>query len=75
MHSLDQLKDKLAKVIIMVLVVNFFQRVLQMKFATPVDMAFLAGSILALCVGLYFYTKVVINKDYLFDIIVFVFKE
>ncbi len=30
-HSLDQLKDKLAKVIIMVLVVNFFQRVLQMN--------------------------------------------
>ncbi|EAH9827648.1 YqhA family protein [Campylobacter jejuni] len=56
-HSLDQLKDKLAKVIIMVLVVNFFQRVLQMKFATPVDMAFLAGSILALCVGLYFLHK------------------
>ncbi|MDN2814828.1 YqhA family protein, partial [Campylobacter jejuni] len=47
-HSLDQLKDKLAKGIIMVLVVNFFQRVLQKKFATPVDMAFLAGSILAL---------------------------
>ncbi|EJR1381190.1 YqhA family protein [Campylobacter coli] len=56
-HSLDQLKDKLAKVIIMVLVVNFFQRVLQMKFATPTDMAFLAGSILALCVGLYFLHK------------------
>lgn len=56
-HSLDQLKDKLAKVIIMVLVVNFFQRVLQMKFATPVDMAYLAGSILALCVGLYFLHK------------------
>ncbi|EFC32726.1 YqhA family protein [Campylobacter jejuni] len=56
-HSLDQLKDKLAKVIIMVLVVNFFQRVLQMKFSTPVDMAFLAGSILALCVGLYFLHK------------------
>ena len=27
-HSLDQLKDKIAKVIIMVLVVSFFQRVL-----------------------------------------------
>jgi len=26
-HSLDQLKDKIAKVIVMVLVVNFFQRV------------------------------------------------
>ncbi|EOX1264292.1 YqhA family protein [Campylobacter upsaliensis] len=56
-HSLDQLKDKLAKVIIMVLVVNFFQRVLQMKFTTPVDTAYLAGSILALCVGLYFLHK------------------
>ncbi|AXP08481.1 YqhA family protein [Campylobacter hepaticus] len=56
-HSLDQLKDKLAKVIIMVLVVNFFQRVLQMKFTTPVDMSFLAGSILALCIGLYFLHK------------------
>jgi len=56
-HSLDQLKDKLAKVIIMVLVVNFFQRALQMKFATPLDMSYLAGSILALCVGLYFLHK------------------
>lgn len=56
-HSLDQLKDKLAKVIIMVLVVNFFQRVLQMKFDNMLDMTYLAGSILALCVGLYFLHK------------------
>lgn len=56
-HSLDELKDKLAKVIIMVLIVNFFQRVLQMKFDTPTDMSFLAGSILALCIGLYFLHK------------------
>ncbi|MBK1964044.1 YqhA family protein [Campylobacter novaezeelandiae] len=56
-HSLDQLKDKLAKVIIMVLVVNFFQRVLQMKFSSPLDMSYLAGSILALCIGLYFLHK------------------
>lgn len=56
-HSLDQLKDKLAKVIIMVLVVNFFQRTLQMKFANPLDMTYLAGSIFALCVGLYFLHK------------------
>lgn len=53
-HSLDQLKDKLAKVIIMVLVVNFFQRVLQMKLNDMLDMTYLAGSILALCLGLYF---------------------
>ncbi|TXE78860.1 YqhA family protein [Campylobacter peloridis] len=56
-HSLDQLKDKLAKVIIMVLVVNFFQRILQMQISTVLDMAYLAGSILALCVGLYFLHK------------------
>ncbi|TQR33705.1 hypothetical protein DMB92_02120 [Campylobacter sp. MIT 99-7217] len=56
-HSLDQLKDKLAKVIIMVLVVNFFQRVLQMKLDSMLDMGYLAASILALCVGLYFLHK------------------
>lgn len=56
-HSLDQLKDKLAKVIIMVLVVNFFQRILQMQLDTVLDMAYLAGSILALCIGLYFLHK------------------
>lgn len=56
-HSLDQLKDKLAKVIIMVLVVNFFQRVLQMKLENMLDMTYLAGSTLALCIGLYFLHK------------------
>ncbi|TXE89032.1 YqhA family protein [Campylobacter volucris] len=56
-HSLDQLKDKLAKVIIMVLIVNFFQRILQMQFNTVLDMTYLAGSILALCIGLYFLHK------------------
>ncbi|QCD53169.1 MULTISPECIES: YqhA family protein [unclassified Campylobacter] len=56
-HSLDQLKDKLAKVIVMVLIVNFFQRVLHANFNTPLEMAYLAVSILALCLGLYFLHK------------------
>ncbi|CAD7288478.1 YqhA family protein [Campylobacter suis] len=56
-HSLDELKDKLAKVIVMVLIVNFFQRVLHTNFTTPVEMLYLAGSILALCIGLYFLHK------------------
>lgn len=56
-HSLDELKDKLAKVIIMVLVVNFFQRVLHSTFATALEMVYLACSILALCLGLYFLHK------------------
>ena len=57
-HSLDQLKDKIAKVIVMVLVVNFFQRVLHTEFATPLEMLYFALSIAALSVGLYFLGKV-----------------
>lgn len=56
-HSLDELKDKIGKVIIMVLIVNFFQRVLHANFTTPLEMAYLAASILALCLGLYFLHK------------------
>ena len=56
--SLDQLKDKIAKVIVMVLVVNFFQRVLHTNFTTPVEMLYFALSITALAVGLYFLSKV-----------------
>ncbi|CAA6813021.1 MAG: Arginine/ornithine antiporter ArcD [uncultured Sulfurovum sp.] len=57
-HSLDQLKDKIAKVIVMVLVVNFFQKVLQTEFNTPLEMLYFAVSITALSVGLYFLGKV-----------------
>jgi len=56
--SLDQLKDKIAKVIVMVLVVNFFQRVLHTSFTTPLEMLYFALSITALAVGLYFLSKV-----------------
>ena len=56
-HSLDELKDKLGKVIVMVLIVNFFQRVLHASFTTPLEMVYLAASILALCLGLYFLHK------------------
>lgn len=57
-NSLDELKDKIAKVIVMVLVVNFFQRVLHTSFATPLEMLYFALSIAALSVGLYFLGKV-----------------
>jgi uncharacterized membrane protein YqhA len=57
-HNLDQLKDKIAKVIVMVLVVNFFQRVLHTEFTTPLEMLYFALSIAALAVGLYFLGKV-----------------
>ena len=57
-HSLDQLKDKISKVIVMVLVVSFFQKVLHTEFSTPLDMFYFALSITALAVGLFFLGKV-----------------
>ena len=56
-HSLDELKDKLAKVIIMVLVVNFFQRVLHTDYNGALEMVYFSLSILALSLGLYFLHK------------------
>lgn len=56
-HSLDELKDKLGKVVVMVLIVTFFKKVIHMHFDTPVQMLFLALSILALALSLYFLHK------------------
>ena len=55
--SLDELKDKLAKVIVMVLVVSFFQHVLYIKFTTGLDMLYFALSISAISVGVYLMHK------------------
>lgn len=56
-HSLDQLKDKLAKVIVMVLIVKFFQKVMKVTYTTPIDMLYFAGAIFLLALGLYFLNK------------------
>jgi len=55
--NLDDLKNKIIKVIIMVLIVSFFQRVLSMKFTGSVDMLFMAVSIAVICIGVYFLQK------------------
>ena len=52
--SLDQLKTTLAKVIVMVLVVSFFQGVLNTRYSSPLEMIYFSLSILALSLGLYF---------------------
>jgi uncharacterized membrane protein YqhA len=56
-HSLDELKDKLGKVVVMVLIVSFFKKVIHMNFSTPLEMLYLAGSILFLALALYFMHK------------------
>lgn len=57
-HSLDQLKDKISKVIVMVLVVGFFQKVGHTIFTGALELLYLALSITAVAVGLYFLSKV-----------------
>jgi uncharacterized membrane protein YqhA len=55
--SLDELKDKLAKVIVMVLVVSFFRKVLFIQFNGALEMMYFAISISALSVGVYLLHK------------------
>lgn len=57
-HSLDQLKDKISKVIVMVLVVGFFQKVGHTTYDGALDMLYFALSIAFVSIGLYFLNKV-----------------
>jgi len=56
-HNLDELKSKLGNVIVMVLIVSFFKKVIHMDFSRPLDMLYLALSIFALALSLYFMHK------------------
>jgi len=55
--SLDELKDKIGKVIVMVLIVSFFQRVLHTDYQGALEMLYLSVSILALSFALYLLHK------------------
>jgi uncharacterized membrane protein YqhA len=54
-ENLDELKNKIIKVIIMVLIVSFFSKILQSseEYDTPLEMLYFALSILALSLGVY----------------------
>ncbi|AEA33270.1 YqhA family protein [Hippea maritima] len=56
-HSLDELKDKIGKVVVMVLIVSFFKRMLHMHFDSPMHMLYFALCILALSLALYLMHK------------------
>ena len=56
-ENLDELKQKIIKVIIMVLIVSFFERVLEMEMHTPLEMLYFALSIFALSAGVYLVRK------------------
>ena len=54
-NNLDQLKNKIIKVIIIVLIVKFFEKVLKLShnFTTPNDLLLFSVSILSICIGYY----------------------
>jgi uncharacterized protein (TIGR00645 family) len=58
-ENLEELKNKIIKVIIMVLIVSFFERILKISssFTAPIEMAYFALSILGLSLGVYFIRK------------------
>ena len=52
-RNLDDLKNRLAKVILMILVVKFFEHAISMKFESPLDMLSFAGGISLIGLALY----------------------
>lgn len=56
-HTLDQLKEKLAKVIIMVLIVTFFKHALYLKYENVLNILYLGAGILLVSLALYFTHK------------------
>ncbi len=52
-HSLDDLKMRLGRVIIMILIVNFFEHAISMNFHGALDLLALAGSISLIGLTLY----------------------
>jgi len=52
--SLDDLKSRLAKVILMILIVTLFEEALNMKLTMPLDLVYLGASIALIALALYF---------------------
>lgn len=51
--SFDQLKDKIVRVVILAVIIEFFRAVVDIHFNTPLDAIYLALSALALAAALY----------------------
>lgn len=53
-NNLDDLKSRLAKVILMIMIVTLFKEAMNMKLSTPLDLLYLGGSITLIALSLYF---------------------
>jgi uncharacterized membrane protein YqhA len=56
-QSFDELKDKIVRVVILAVIIEFFRAVVDIRFATPLDAIYLALSVLALALSLYLMGK------------------
>jgi len=56
-HSLDDLKDRLAKVVLMILIVTFFKNVIHTTFDNPLNILYLGVGILFVALALFFTHK------------------
>jgi len=56
-HSLDQLKDKLAKVIVMVLIVTYFKHAVSIKYEDILSLLYLGAGIILIALAIYFLGK------------------
>ncbi|MDC8832458.1 YqhA family protein [Alteromonas gilva] len=62
-NSFDELKDKIARVVILAVIIEFFRAVVDIRFQTPLDAIFLAVSIMALALGLYLMARAHVKGD------------
>lgn len=63
-HDLDALKEKIAKVVIMVLIVTFFKYAINMKYDEMINLLYLSIGILLIAISIYLTHKSVGKKDH-----------
>ena len=51
--SIDDLKDKVVRLILLILAIEFFQRALQLRYESSLDLMYLAGGVLLLSAAFY----------------------
>ncbi|QIN80907.1 YqhA family protein [Rubrobacter marinus] len=52
-RSLDELKERIASLVLLVLVIEFFQRALQLEYRSPLDLLYFATGVLLVSGALY----------------------
>jgi uncharacterized membrane protein YqhA len=52
-QSFGELKDKIVRVVILAVIIEFFRAVVDIRFSTPLDAIYLALSVLALAASVY----------------------